>query len=393
VGAKTEDSWEIIKDTAMHNKLLPDHELPDNLYIGFVDSLLKDVAPIFFAALAVTAIYSVAAIAARSTVLLYGAALQLLVAAIRLVFLGFHARNTPSASVLVAARQESRFAIGAICSLTALSLWTFAAFCLTDDNFTRFLGATTTISFAFGMQTRAFAIYRGINLQLVAAFVPLAAAFVAAGGWYPLGIVVGYIPLILFMKGSSNRVRANFLEVIAARARLDLALNNMSHGLVMIDARGRLGLVNSQVMQMFGLNESDAHIGADPRAILRSLLRRKIVDRAELDRVSKELARNPEDDSVVTFEIVDNRAMEITAHRMREMGNIFVVQDVTERRNAARAINRLARIDSVTGCSTPSRDCSFYGSCCALGGRRIRHLAAPNRGRSRAFASRRADNS
>ena len=50
---------------------------------------------------------------------------------------------------------------------------------------------------------------------------------------------------------------------------------------------------------------------------------------------------------VAPFETRDDRAIEITVHRMTgERGAVVVVQDVTERRNAARAIDRLARVDT-----------------------------------------------
>ena len=90
------------------------------------------------------------------------------------MFHGPYARNRPGANVEAAHRQERLFAFGAISSLAAVSLWTLLAFCVTDNGFTRFFAATMTIAFAFGMSTRNFAIYRGVNVQTAAAFVPLA---------------------------------------------------------------------------------------------------------------------------------------------------------------------------------------------------------------------------
>jgi diguanylate cyclase (GGDEF)-like protein len=48
------------------------------------------------------------------------------------------------------------------------------------------------------------------------------------------------------------------------------------------------------------------------------------------------------------LETRDDRALEIAVHRMEGEGSVFVVQDVTERRNAQRAIDRIARVDTVT---------------------------------------------
>jgi diguanylate cyclase (GGDEF)-like protein len=334
----------------------PGGELPDDLYIGFVDSLLVDVAAVFFAALVVTIIEVVAAAAAGSEILWVCSALQLFICAIRLYFMDLHARNRPGANVEAAHRQERLFAIGAISSLAAVSLWTLLAFCVTDNGFTRFSAATMTIAFAFGMSTRNFAIYRGVNVQTAAAFVPLSAAMIVAGGWYPVSIVLTFIPLVLYMRGSASRVRANFLAVIAAQSkvallanRLDLALNNMSHGLMMVDADGRLTVTNRQIQNLFRLSGDDVRPGASLRAAVRKLMRRKIVAREEIERVWTTLTRASHSvDIVAPLETVDDRAIEITVHRMDSEGAVVVVQDVTERRNAARAIERMARLDSVT---------------------------------------------
>ena len=269
-----------------------------------------------------------------------------------------HARDLPSANIHLARQRELTFAVGAISSIAALSLWTLAAFWVTELWFTRFLGATMTLAFAFGMLTRSFATYRGMNLQLIAAFVPLSVAMVVAGGWYPFEIAIGFLPLSLFMKGSASRLRANFLEVVSAKVqmetlakRLDLALNNMSHGLMMIDGEGRVTVVNRQFLSLFRLDADDVRSGASLRAVGRTLMQRKIVAQDQIERAWKTLALAAAGvDGVARFETRDDRAIEITVHRMTadKEGAVVVVQDVTERRNAARAIDRMARVDSVT---------------------------------------------
>ncbi len=50
----------------------------------------------------------------------------------------------------------------------------------------------------------------------------------------------------------------------------------------------------------------------------------------------------------VPIDTRDGRAIEATVNRMKNNGTVLVVQDVTERRNAAIRINRMAHFDSVT---------------------------------------------
>ena len=220
----------------------PTDELPDEIYIGFVDGLLIDIVPVvLLSAVAVTCGEIAAAVAAKNLILGVTAPAQLLIAAVRLQFAKRHARNIPSSTVAIARIREQIFSTGAVVSLTALSSWTLLAFCVTDNNFAHFIGVSMTIAYAFSLMSRSYAIYRGINLQLFGAFAPLSIAMIVAGGWYPVGIAVGIAPLVLYMKSYAKRLRDNFMAVVASQqqaamlaARLDMALNNMSHGLCML---------------------------------------------------------------------------------------------------------------------------------------------------------------
>ena len=339
-------------------------ELPDEMYIAFVDGLVADVVPVFFSAVAVSCGEIAAAVSARNLVLLSGATAPLFVAAVRLYFLDIHSQSIPSATVEIARKQEWIFSLGALASLSALSIWTFLAFCLTQNSFTQFLGVSMTTAYAFNLMSRSYATYRGVNCQLVVGFVPLSFAMIVAGGWYPSAILVGIVPLALYMKGYSNRLRANFMAVVAAQqraatlaARLDTALNNMSHGLCMVDALGRLILTNDQALKIFGVRPGRDLVGENVGSILRGLSQNGVIAQAQLNRLAQALFRDDEDgaDFVVPLETRDGRAFEVTVHRMKSEGSVVVIQDVTERRNAQNEINRMARFDAVT--DLPNRRC------------------------------------
>ena len=144
----------------------PADKLPDELYIGFVDSLLADTSPVFFSALSIAAIEMIAAIAAKNLLLCYWTSAPLFVAAIRLCFMQRLAQRRPIADMEVARKHELIFAIGAAATLTTISTWALAAYCLTDDPFVRVISVTMTIAFAFSMTTRNFAIDKGLCFRL-----------------------------------------------------------------------------------------------------------------------------------------------------------------------------------------------------------------------------------
>ena len=116
---------------------------------------------------------------------------------------------------------------------------------------------SATISYAFGMLARSFAIDRGINAQIAIAFIPLSGAMIVAGGLYPLLIPFLLLPLFLSIKASSVRIKGVFgaeqearNEAVMLAARLDTAVNNMSHGLCMFDVEGRLIFYNFNVVPL-----------------------------------------------------------------------------------------------------------------------------------------------
>jgi len=136
----------------------PNDELPDEIYIGFVDGLLTDIVPIvLLSAVAVACGELAAAIAAKSLILALTAPAQLLIAAIRLQLAKRHARNIPSPTVAIARMREKIFWAGAVVSLTALSLWTLLAFCVTDNNFAHFTGVSMPIAYPFRLIARSYA--------------------------------------------------------------------------------------------------------------------------------------------------------------------------------------------------------------------------------------------
>ena len=284
-----------------------------------------DILPVvLLSAVAVTCGEIAAAVAAKSLILGAAAPAQLLIALVRLHFARRHARNIPSPTVEIARKRERVFSAGALVSLTALSSWTLLAFCVTDNNFAHFTGVSMTTAYAFSLMSRSYAIYRGVNAQLFGAFAPLATAMVIAGGWYPIGIVVGIAPLVLYMKAYAKRLRDNFMAVVATQqqaamlaARLDMALNNMSHGLCMLDPGGRLVLTNDQALKMFNLRPDEAAVGAHVKSVLGRLVGSGVLAEPQFARLASILASDDNGvDFVIPLETLDNRAFEITVHRM-----------------------------------------------------------------------------
>ena len=177
-----------------------------------------------------------------------------------------------------------------------------------------------------------------------------------AGGLYPLLVIFLITPLFLSIKASSVRLKGVFEGEVDARSeaarlaeRLDTALNNMSHGLCMFDVDGRLIFANNHIPSLFRLTDQSLEVGTEIHDFLNRLVEVGVVENSNLSNLTTALLHPVADmtDFVVSVETRDHRAIEITVHRMSAKGAVFVVQDVTARRNAEQAIDRMARFDQL----------------------------------------------
>ncbi len=118
----------------------------------------------------------------------------------------------------------------------------------------------------------------------------------------------------------------------------------------MLDPGGRLVLTNDQALKMFGLRADDAPVGAHVKSVLGRLVGSRVIAEPQFARLATILASGDGNgvDFVIPLDTLDDRAFEITVHRMTSEGTVLVIQDVTERRNAQFEINRMARFDFVT---------------------------------------------
>jgi diguanylate cyclase (GGDEF)-like protein len=130
--------------------------------------------------------------------------------------------------------------------------------------------------------------------------------------------------------------------------RIDIALNNMTHGLSMFDASQRLIVCNRTYVQMYNLPKELAEPGVTLREI--ELYRKKIGNSALVS--PEEVAATSGMDSALASafnqELADGRTIAVSQRPMADGGWVAVHEDITERRRAESKIAHLARHDMLT---------------------------------------------
>jgi diguanylate cyclase (GGDEF)-like protein len=147
----------------------------------------------------------------------------------------------------------------------------------------------------------------------------------------------------------TKELRAREVELQAQNLRIDAALSNMSQGLAMYDADGRLVICNSQFIAMYCYNPADIK----PGIALLDLIRLRV----ENGTFSGNAGRYVEDlrarlkvglANTQFTELDDGRTISIVRQAMPGGGWVATHEDVTERRQAEMKIAHMARHDALT---------------------------------------------
>ncbi|WP_342358599.1 PAS-domain containing protein [Terrarubrum flagellatum] len=131
--------------------------------------------------------------------------------------------------------------------------------------------------------------------------------------------------------------------------RFDAALNNMAHGLVMLDEELRLIVCNRRYLEMYRLSPEIVKPGVTMTEIMRYSIRlgNHLNVTAE-QRVHDLKERLIAGDFVAHRDLADGRVIKVIYRSMRHGGWVALHEDVTEKRRAEEHIAHLAHHDSLT---------------------------------------------
>lgn len=131
--------------------------------------------------------------------------------------------------------------------------------------------------------------------------------------------------------------------------RFDAALNNMSHGLCMLDASLRVIVCNRRYIEMYGLSPDIVKPGVSMREIMEhscSLGIHPNMTGAKL--YADYVERLREGEHTLHRHLSDGRIIKLNHKRMEHGGWVVTYEDVTERHKAQARVAHMARHDSLT---------------------------------------------
>jgi len=151
--------------------------------------------------------------------------------------------------------------------------------------------------------------------------------------------------------------KANALELLHHKAelekvylQLDVALNNMAHGLCMFDTHARLIVANAAYIRMYSLPQELTKPGTPLTKIIEERMAHSTIGAPHSSKlVSDRVAEIAQMGACsFTHELVDGRVVAVSHQPMTDGGWVSVHEDITDRRRAEAQIAHMARHDVLT---------------------------------------------
>ena len=163
-----------------------------------------------------------------------------------------------------------------------------------------------------------------------------------------LAIVVVVVMIFLIVRQLRRQHAAAQHKLSEKTQHLDTAINNMTQGLLLFDASGRLVICNQQYIDMFGVSPDIAKPGCH----LRDLILHRQQQGTFVGDVDAYCAKflNLKDDGVqnIVTTMPDGRTIQLIYQRSPDGGWATTLEDVTERRRVQARIEHLAHFDALT---------------------------------------------
>ena len=137
--------------------------------------------------------------------------------------------------------------------------------------------------------------------------------------------------------------------------RFDIALNNMSHGLCMLDEKDRLRVWNDRFLELLKLQKAPIRVGMRVSELFRHSIRAGNHSGRSVKTVFTDLASRLACGSNVEVTLDGERSMALSRRVMNGGGSVVIIEDVTERKRAQDRIEHLARYDELTGLTNRSQ--------------------------------------
>lgn len=340
--------------------------IADDVRLSFVESLYQKRATLF-AGMVVHVIVAMAVYVRLDDVFYLFCALAVFCIWVcrMLGMLAFDRCDSTKFTLVETLRWERQYVAGSLSIALTLGCMSAYALVVAHDPFAELATISVTMATMISVVGRNFGSKLNADMIILSACLPMMAGLIFAGDPFMVVLAILLLPLFLTTRAMADGVR-NFLfnavtaerETSEIAERFDTALNNMSHGLFMLDGKGRIEVANHKAREIFNIEDALDMRGSSFKAVLRLGARNGRIQRENLAQITSQLERLTSGGEARTLIKFDRKTwLEFTSRKRGENGVVLIFEDVTSRIEQDDRILHMARFDNLT--ELPNR--SWFG--------------------------------
>jgi len=333
---------------------LDEKKLPDSIYKSVVSSLYADPNSLAIGIFSCIAGALVLFWKTLDPAQLIFAGLFFFVGAVRLLLArSFANAVTYNISISNYAAWEKKYGFTSSIYIFVLGCWYANGLLRTNDQFVQLLTLALILCYLIGIIGRNFASQKVVRSQVLIATITLIGAtafFDDYHGMYSFVLAMFLVPFFFATYKMCSRLRGmlfsaeiNSLNNRIIANRFDVALENVTHGIAMIDKTGVVVVANERFMSLAGMG--DWEIIGCPISILNTVE----IQEAKSHSLGEEIKKclNNSQSAQFTFMLSTGAVIEAEYNSMMD-GGVVVLSDVSERKAAEKVIKGLANFDPLT---------------------------------------------
>jgi diguanylate cyclase (GGDEF)-like protein len=331
--------------------------LPLEVYDSVVRSLHGDARTLFLGNIATSSAALISWYKSGQWTLFVCSMIIVLIASLRTVTVfSFNKNADKKLDARALKKAEWKYRIMSSAYVGSLGIWCFVSLGVSSDEVVHLIAITTTLANVAGISGRNFASERVINSQTIAVTLPLTIGLLMFGGPYHTFLACLLLPFLLAIQSISARLRkmlfdATFsaIDYRTVADQFEVALENASHGMAMIDNDGSFLVVNERFNSLFGFPTGYQTVGknlfaSDP--LIEGLVGPSLGSSGFCERVRSCLQEGKKQRFVQTRG--DGTTIEVSFNPMADRAGVIVLEDVSERIKSEIEIRQLANFDPLT---------------------------------------------
>ncbi len=337
--------------------------VPTDVYLSFVSSLSGNRMTLLLGVIVHAA--TCLAIAAKTQSFLYlilAAAFVLVFGGRMAIFWQFDRVDKERLSYAGIQHWERILVAGAAGTTTLLGIASGYAIFFLGDGFAELACIAVTMATMVSVVGRNYGSRMAIDLQTFSCCLPMIICSLMALDFYRGILSIFLIPFWLTTRAMANGVREFLYENVIARReitviadRFDTALNNMPHGLVMVDPENRIQVINRKACELLKIGDPERLKERDLSAVLRYGARYSFMDSTQPELILRQMTQVADGKlSRMLIHFPEDLSLEFSASRRPDGGAVLIFEDVSSRVKAEQKILHMVRFDALTG--LPNRE-------------------------------------